>query len=142
MSLLAAYPAALDSIRSAAEMVYASKSAFRSHGFVSRESTSLIELEKVLLETGAWDGLTQGVLYLLHTSSSGSNCIRFYESGSFVGVMQHLQSNNSGVPIHGAAMYRVYNEADTAKEKQLLRDRNEQMSDSKSKSGNRKGTEH
>jgi hypothetical protein len=70
-------------------------------GLISNENTSLLELEKELLELGAHPNVTQGVYYTLSIIGDEltQNLVRFLETGSFLGFFankntQHFQGKS------------------------------------------------
>lgn len=138
MVLLSGYPSVLDSLGTAAQLVYTAESSFLRHGFVSQANTSLIELEKQLLEFASYEGVTQGVFYMLHTSSGGSSFIRYFESGSFLGVLHHLKGTAQVFPGFEDPAYRIFNEEDIEEERRLLLKRRDEIS-RKRTSGHPKG---
>jgi hypothetical protein len=127
-----AYPPVLDSIGEAVNVVHKTETSFVRRGLVSKGSTALIEVEKLLLELAAYEDLTQGVFYKLRTSADGCSCVRFFESGSFLGAMQKM-------PASADVAYRVYSEDDVAVEARSLHERRMAIS-RKRTSGHPKGT--
>lgn len=128
----------MDSLGNAAQLVYTTESSFVRHGFVSQGNTSLIELEKQLLELASYEGVTQGVFYMLRTSSGGSSLIRYFESGTFLGFLHHLKGTAQVPQGFEDPLYRIFNEEDIEEERRLLLKRRDEIS-RKRTSGHPKG---
>ncbi|XP_064627662.1 uncharacterized protein LOC135487619 isoform X2 [Lineus longissimus] len=84
-----AYPGILDRIGRATDLVYGMEEVLFDNGVVGQDRTSLIELEKDLLEIGAYANVSQGVYYALKIESGGRQLVRFFESGSFSDFFHH-----------------------------------------------------
>ena len=100
----------------------------RESGLVSADVTSLIELEKLLFEAGAYPDVTQGVFYMLAICSGDVHFIRFIECGSYIGFLHNTRCNADILDDIQGPAYRVYTEADIRRKAAFLVQRKESIS--------------
>ena len=78
--------------------------------FKEKECSHLIEMEKLLLELAATHGVTKGVYYHVTFEKDGSNLTRYFESGSYDGLMDNVILNDP--QLQGSNPYSIYTKTD------------------------------
>ena len=122
----------INGVNEAARAVYTQEKSFVESGLLSRKNPSIIHLEKLLLEMASqFKGeLMQGVFYMLHLRNNSSKLTRFFESGSFFGSLNQMQSKISTktIPSLSSATFRVYGEDDIFMEASRLEEKRDNIS--------------